>query len=197
MSIALKERELYTDVWQSIDQYAEYSPGEKFLPIFLDMIPDEARGRVLDAGCGSGKGAVALRAAGFDVTMADLTPAGLVPEAQALPFLERVLWDDWPQSTSLFARKTEWDWVYCSDVMEHIPTPFAMLVVRQLLSVAKHGVFFSISLMPDHFGVMVGHTLHHTIQSFAQWRDQLNAVGHVVEARDLLSNGIYLVTRRT
>lgn len=188
-TIATKERELYSTVWQSVEQYAEYSPGVTYLPVFLQMIGDQ-RGSILDAGCGSGKGSLALQAAGFRVWMTDLTSAGLLPETKGLPFIERALWDDWPDE------KVQWDYAYCCDVMEHIPTPFTMLVVRQLLSVAKQGVFFSISLMPDTFGVMVGQSLHQSVQTFPQWRDQLNTIGRVVEARDLLHTGVYFVERR-
>ncbi len=187
-SISTTEREKYATVWQSIDHYGDFSPGEKYLPLFLQMI-GEQRGQVLDAGCGSGKGSVALQAAGFTVTMADLTSAGLVPEADDIPFIERVLWDEWE-------RNDRFDWVYCCDVMEHIPTPFTMLVIRQLLSVCRKGVFLSISLMPDSYGVMIGQPLHHTVQTFPQWRDQLNTIGRVVEARDLLHTGVYFVERR-
>jgi 2-polyprenyl-3-methyl-5-hydroxy-6-metoxy-1,4-benzoquinol methylase len=186
-SIATKERELYSAVWQSVAQYGAYSPGESYLPLFLQMI-GERRGTIMDAGCGSGKGALALKAAGFDVTLSDITREGLVPEAQQLPFLQQVLWEDMPDLS--------FDYVYCCDVMEHIPTPFTMLVIRQLLSVARGGVFISISLMPDSFGVLIGQSLHQSVQTFPQWRDQLNTIGRVVEARDLLHTGVYFVERR-
>ena len=57
------ERTLYEQVWQSVSDYGSHAPGEHYLPIFLEMISGN-RGRVLDAGCGSGKGGLALRVAG-------------------------------------------------------------------------------------------------------------------------------------
>jgi 2-polyprenyl-3-methyl-5-hydroxy-6-metoxy-1,4-benzoquinol methylase len=187
MDLATKERQLYSTVWQSVEQYGSYSPGESYLPQFLQMI-GTSRGTILDAGCGSGKGALALQAAGFDVTLSDITRDGLVPEAEHLPFLQHVLWED---RTGL-----SFDYVYCCDVMEHIPMPFTMLVIRQLLSVARRGVFLSISLMPDSFGVLIGQSLHQSVQTFPQWRDQLDTIGRVIEARDLLHTGVYFVERR-
>jgi hypothetical protein len=65
-----------------------------------------------------------------------------------------------------------------------------------LLEVARRGVFLSISLMPDEFGAFVGKRLHQSVQTFVQWRDQLHAIGTVVEARDLLHCGVYLVKPR-
>jgi SAM-dependent methyltransferase len=188
MSIVDTERRTYEDAW-SLPAYSQHAPGEAYLPIALDLI-GPARGTVLDAGCGSGKGALALRAAGFDVRMVDLTPAGLVPEAQALPFTEAALWSD------LAAQIGQTDWVYCCDVMEHVPPAFTMLVAARLLAVARQGVFFSISLVPDSFGAWVGTPLHQTVQPFTWWRDHLGALGHVRECRDLLNAGVYLVEPR-
>lgn len=181
-----RERDTYDEMW-ALAAYAERSPGELLLPIFLDMTQTTMRGSVLDAGCGAGKGAIALAQAGFDVTCCDLTDAGLVPEAKALPFIEAALWSNLKRQVGFK------DWVYCCDVLEHLPTPFTMLAVSRLLEVARRGVFLSISLQPDNFGAWVGKPLHQTVQSFTAWRDQLAALGMVREARDLMTNGVYLV----
>lgn len=192
MSLVAAERATYEEMW-AIDGYADNSPGASLASTFA-ALTDEYVGRsrwtassVLDAGCGSGKGALALRELGFSVSLCDLTPAGLKPEAQALPFHQVALWDDVARVTGLH------DYVYCCDVMEHIPPVFSMLVVHQLLKVARKGVFLSISLVPDQCGAWVGKSLHQNVQSFTQWRDQLDTVGEVIEARDLLINAIYFV----
>lgn len=190
MNLIDKERETYESIW-AFDAYASHSPGEAYLSLFLDMTKDTMRVSVLDAGCGSGKGALALQAAGFDrVVLCDLTPAGLILEAQGLLFIEAPLWSDLKRRVGFV------DWVYCTDVLEHIPLPFTMLVVSRLLEVARRGVFLSISLMPDSFGAWIGKPLHQSVQTFTQWRDQLDAIGQVVEARDLLHCGVYLVAPR-
>lgn len=191
-----RERSLYRDVWQGVREYGKMAPGAQYLPLFQDMSQADRADSVLDAGCGSGKGALALRAAGFrDVRLCDLTDAGLVEEARAFPFRSACLWR--PLRPQLgYALGGCVDWVYCCDVMEHIPTPFTMLTVFQLLEVARKGVFLSISLMPDSFGVWVGQPLHQTVQAFAQWRDQLQSIGTVRECRDLLHSGVYLVEPR-
>jgi SAM-dependent methyltransferase len=188
MSLLATERDTYDEVYQTIEHYYKFSPGEEFLPLFLAM-SGLTHGAVLDAGCGTGKGGVALAAKGFDVTLLDLTDAGLCDEAKALPFLCSPLWKPVPHWRLGF------DAIYCCDVMEHIPTAFTMLVAQNLLNAGKRGAFFSISLVPDTLGVWVGTPLHQTVQSFTWWRDCLNEIGTVQECRDLISTGLYWVTR--
>jgi SAM-dependent methyltransferase len=185
------ERSKYADVWTSVSAYGERSPGEQMLPVFESMRRDGGGpATVLDAGCGAGRGALALHRAGHTVTCCDTTDAGLAEAARIFPFVTVNLWDD------LRDRLPVHDYVYCCDVLEHIPLPFTMLVVARLLEVARHGVFLSISTIPDQFGAWAGTSLHLSVQPFVEWRDQLNAVGRVVEARDLLIAGAYLVEHR-
>jgi 2-polyprenyl-3-methyl-5-hydroxy-6-metoxy-1,4-benzoquinol methylase len=184
--IRTQEQETYQTIW-ALDAYAAHSPGEAYVGTFRQLASMRSR-TVLDAGCGAGKGALALKAEGYDVFCADLVDVRQ-GEALDLPFRSVCLWDDLK-----VAMGREVDWVYCCDVLEHIPTPFTMLVIHQLLHVARRGVFLSISLQPDVFGAWVGKPLHQTVQSFTAWRDQLSELGTVTEARDLLSTGLYLVT---
>lgn len=194
MSIVAQERETYEAAW-TVGGYEEYSPGEVYLPLFLDMVrPPDGQTTVLDAGSGSGKGALALRYAGFQVTLADITNAGLVEEARSFPFYEVCLWQSLVGKVG-YQPGGKFDYVYCCDVLEHVPPVFTMLVVSRLLEVARLGVFLSISLVPDQFGVRIGKPLHQTVQPFLEWRDQLNALGRVRESRDLLHCGIYYVER--
>ena len=189
-SLIAREREKYETIW-SVPSYAKTSPGAQMLPVFQEMSQASPGDWVLDAGCGSGRGAVALRSVGFKVLCCDLTPEGLVGEAKGIPFFEQVLWE--PIGSGVMSA---WDWVYCCDVLEHIPPTFAMLVVSRLLDAARSGVFLNISTQPDNFGAWIGEPLHQTVQSFVQWRDQLNTIGRVIEARDMLISGCYLVKPR-
>lgn len=198
MSLVDTERATYEQMW-ALDAYSDNSPGEKLAAMF-DAIVKEMREdasptrrpflstpTVLDAGCGSAKGALALDALGYRVTLCDLTDSGVSPEAQWMPFVEVALWDD------LISKVGTHDFVYCCDVMEHVPPTFAMLVVQRLLDVTRHAVFFNISLVQDSFGMWVGKPLHQNVQTFMQWRDQLATLGEVLEARDCLTSGIFLV----
>jgi 2-polyprenyl-3-methyl-5-hydroxy-6-metoxy-1,4-benzoquinol methylase len=190
MSLLDTERATYETVWSSVEGYAQHSPGEQYLPLFLQVAQPPAK--VLDAATGSGKGALALQAAGFQVWTCDLTEAGLVDDARDLPFASQCLWHS-------FADKFAWrefDWVYCTDVLEHIPPQFTMLAIDQMLRVAKEGLFLTVSLVPDSFGVWAGKSLHQTVQPFTWWKDSLKELGTVVEARDLISNAVFVVKPR-
>jgi hypothetical protein len=196
-TLAIAERDLYETVW-GFEQYATNAPGAWYAEMFLEMagIEHPHQHVVLDAGCGSGKGGMALLAKGFrDVRLCDLTSAGLVDDAKALPFHEACLWEPLaPQLGYLHGGAA--DYVYCCDVLEHIPTPFVMLVVARLLEVCVRGAFFSVALRADEYGAFVGRPLHQTVEGFVWWRDNLSALGVMRECRDLGANGVYMLERR-
>ena len=198
------ERSLYDEAW-AVDGYDTFSPGEHYLPIFLDVLrndhEDPSAVTVLDAGCGAGKGSLALRHAGVGGVIGfDITDAGLLAEYKAagIPFIEGSLWKDvrgavTRESAVAFEQNGRVDWVYCTDVMEHVPEAMTMLVIHELLSAVRTGVFLSISLVPDQFGAMVGRPLHQTVRDFMWWKRMLSELGTVTEARDLLNAGVYVV----
>jgi SAM-dependent methyltransferase len=183
-----RERDLYAGIWDDLPQYADVAPGERYVSVLRDHCPPPAT--VLDAGTGSGKGALALARAGYAVVLCDLTAAGLVEEARALPFAEACLWR--PLAAQGLAPV---DAVYCTDVLEHLPPQLVLLAVDRMLSLARRGVLISVALHADGFGVWVGRPLHLTVESFLWWRDSLREVGQVTDARDLIASGLYWVTR--
>lgn len=186
-TIAEREKDTYETMF-GIEAYSVESPGETFAPLFVEMAKPKLGELILDAGCGSGKGTLALRALGHSVIMADLVDARCEEARLNASFTGGVcLWDD---LYSLYA-----DWTFCCDVLEHIPTEFTMLVVANLLKIAHRGVFFSIALEPDNFGALIGKSLHQTVKPFTWWRDRLVELGTIIECRDLLTTGLYLVTR--
>lgn len=186
-SLSATEKDLYDGVW-SLPGYADFAPGAHYAPAFAEMAAPAAGATVLDAGTGSGKGALALQALGLDVVAFDLSAAGL-PERFDIPFYQGSLLRELPFDTG------ECDWVYCTDVLEHIPEAFTMLVVARLLRVAKHGLFLSISLVPDQFGVWAGRPLHLTVKDFNWWKQSLRELGTIIECRDLLTTGLFLLRR--
>lgn len=192
--ILTAERDRYLEVWSSVEAYGHHAPGEARLPMFLDIVGNQ-RGTILDAGTGSGKGAVALKAAGFDVYTCDVTNAGMIPEARELPFSEACLWHD----LSRLARHTgQWgrskfSFVYCCDVLEHIPPQFTMLAIDQMLRVSRVGLFLTISLVSDNFGAWIGEPLHRTVMPYLWWRDSIAEIGTIQESRDLLSDAVFFV----
>lgn len=204
--VTSRERDIYETMWACVDAYGTNSPGAQHARLFLEMaeVPVSGDGVaanrpvVLDAGCGAGKGAVALRAAGFRPIMCDITNAGILTNADELagiPFAEACLWRPLsPQLPFLLGGKA--DYAYCCDVLEHIPTGLAGLVVSRLLEVTRQAVFLSVGLASDEFGVFVGEPLHKTVESFVYWRDLLREVGELTAARDLIASGVYVVRPR-
>ena len=186
MNLAAVERDLYDKAF-AIDAYSIESPGELFAPAFLEMAAPNVGESVLDAGCGTGKGALALEACGLRPTLLDLVDAR-IDAAMHFPFIGAAcLWRALP---------VQCDWAYCCDVLEHIPEEFTMLVAMRVIHAAKHGAFFSIALEPDNFGTLLGEPLHKTVRPFTWWRDHLSELGGVAACRDVLTNGLYLVEPR-
>jgi 2-polyprenyl-3-methyl-5-hydroxy-6-metoxy-1,4-benzoquinol methylase len=202
LQVADKQRATYEAAW-ALDSYATHSPGAELASKFIDMAGPPVGSTVLDAGCGSGKGAVALKEAGLTVAMCDITRDGLVREAEGIPFVEASLWSDLRHVfyasrlvPSQYPSAGRFDYVYCCDVLEHIPEEFTMLCVARMLDVASTGLFLSVALVPDHFGALVGTALHLTVRPFTWWRDNLSEIGHIAECRDLITNGLYLIRTR-
>ena len=182
MNVAESERLKYEKAW-SIPEYANHSPGAQAVELFAEMC--EPYGDVIDLGTGSGKGALALKDIGLDVTMLDLTFDGLVEGTDGIRRIEAPLWGKWLGA---------WDWGYCADVMEHIPPEYTMLVLDRIMSHCEQ-VFFHICFVPDGFGKVVGQPLHLTVMPFEWWKSHLSEFGAVVECRDLMANGVYHVAR--
>jgi 2-polyprenyl-3-methyl-5-hydroxy-6-metoxy-1,4-benzoquinol methylase len=193
--ISERERDLYVEVWQSLDRYGTegetFLPGMHFLPILLDLVGKE-RGSLLDAGCGNGMTGIAYQEAGFSVTLSDLTDAGLTEEARTLPFLPACLWQGFPARAILGGK---YQIATCTDVLEHIPEQFTMLSVDQLLRVARR-VFLTVRHIPDGYGAWVGEPLHKTVRPYTWWRDSLKEVGTLLEARDCIVNGVFFLEAR-
>lgn len=196
--LAQTERQTYEDIFDSIPAYSEHSPGENFLPQFLDMAGIDGehwRYSVLDAGCGTGKGAIALKNAGFRVKACDLTYKGLVPgfTSHDIPFNEACLWSPIAPQIGHTDVGGRFDYVYCCDVIEHIPPEYVMLAIRNLLDVSRRGVFLSIGLQHDTFGIWLGKQFHQTVRPHAWWRSNLASISRLRECRDLLVCGLYML----
>lgn len=166
----LSERDKYLKMWQ-IDAYRKYSPGEVTASVFLDQMKPIAPGPVIDFGCGTGRGGLALSKAGLDVTLVDFVSSSRDHEALHLPFLE---WD-LTQPCPLRA-----PYGYCCDVMEHIPEADALKVMQNIMeSVDK--CFFQIATVPDSFGAMIGQDLHVNVKPWHWWVSLVEANGGTLE----------------
>lgn len=196
MTTVEAERQKYEKIWANED-YAKHSPGEEIASLFFEISKAAPGETVIDLGTGSGKGALVLDEFGLDVTILDLTFSGLDERAQKFEKVEAPLWGRWNSRTSNgHSVPREWDYGYCADVMEHIPPEYVMLTLTRVM-VSCERAFFHICFMPDGFGKTIGEPLHLTVMPFEWWKARLGEVGQIVECRDLLSNGVFYVERRT
>ncbi len=186
------EREFrkYEGMWE-IPAYAVSSPGERHVKsgLYEGMCAPEVGDSCIDLGCGSGKGGqMLIEKHKLNVTFLDMVD-GRVGASKGGNFIQQCLWHPLP------IRNPKWKYGFCSDVMEHIPTEYTMLSIRNMLD-ACDSVWFAISLVDDPWGSYVGEPLHITIRSFPWWLEHLNDLGRVISARDLINAGMYHVTSK-
>ena len=184
MTIQDQERSKYKDAW-ALSGYRQFSPGESFVDLFMSMTNAKPGDSVVDFGAGAGAASRKLKDRGLSVTSVDLVDADW--QHSDIPLLTGCLWRTLPLAgVHRFG--------YCCDVMEHLPKQFTALALSNMLSKCSK-LFLSISFTDDFFGHMVGEPLHLTVEPFVWWRDTLTEVGTLIEARDLLGEGVFLLTR--
>jgi len=167
----LSEAEKYERMWLH-SAYRAVSPGELAVDLFFSTAAATVpiRGRVIDFGCGTGRGAKRIRDAGYDVLLVDFAGNCRDPEALLLPFRKHDL-------TQPLAEQG--DVGYCIDVMEHIPTADVPCVFFTIFNSVPR-CFFQISLVDDVCGELIGHKLHLTVKPAAWWIERLSAFGKIL-----------------
>lgn len=184
MGIAELERAKYAKAWD-IQAYHTESPGVVFVDMFKQIAKPKAGQMVLDIGAGSGAATVKLKEAGLNAVGFDLTDTAW--NHPDIPFRMGCAWQPLPFDNVF-------DFGFCCDVMEHVPTQFTALAISRILDVCDRA-FFSISFKPDVMGRAIGEPLHLTVQPFRWWRDTFRELGTLYEARDLLGDGIFYAGR--
>ena len=101
---------------------------------FCDLLP--ARGRVLDAGCGAGRDARAFAHAGFEVVAFDACPELAALAAQHSGVDVQVA------SFASFSPRSQFDGVWCSASLLHLPPAEREEVALRLVGVLKVGGLF-------------------------------------------------------
>lgn len=183
MIITERERVKYERAW-GLDNYSDNSPGADFVPLFMSIVKPARGQSVYDIGAGHGAASRALKDAGLDVHAFDLTSHGW-PHSD-IPIMVGTVWKH------LGWGEHDFDYGYCCDVMEHLPTQFVALSISEILRTCRQA-FFSICFKQDVHGDAIRDRLHLTVESFSWWRDTFREIGYVHEARDLIGDGVFLV----
>lgn len=180
----LTERDKYRVMW-GIDSYRTVAPGEDVAPLFLEVVKPD--GVVVDFGCGTGRGALALERAGVKVFLTDFAGNCRDAEANGLPFMEWDMTEPCPMGLSA-------PYGFCTDVMEHIPPEDVEKVLSNIFAVAPR-VFFSIGTTPDIGGALIQQTLHVNVMNHSAWRDVLSRFGRISFEQEGGASSVFYVER--
>lgn len=187
MNLVEHERAKYAQLWSDIPEYREYSPGVENVQRFMDVMKPAPESTLLDVGCGTGVAGLMFEKHGLRSYWVDITDAGLHADVNRSRFIQTPLWSEWNDALGF-------DYGFCCDVMEHIPTEYTMLVIDRIMAVCRT-TWFQISLVPDQFGATIGQPLHLTVKPFDWWLARMKMAGTVIDARDLCGQALYVVRK--
>lgn len=187
-TITDREAAKYAQAWH-LGGYADNSPGANFVDLFFRIAQPRPSQTILDIGAGAGAASAKLSERGLRVNAFDLTD-----EAWSIdvPLRTGSIWRDLPRS--FIGEAGSFDFGYCCDVMEHIPPQFVALSISEMLKSCRR-VFYSISFKRDVHGDAMRDRLHLTIESFTWWRDTFRELGTLLEARDIIGDGVFYLER--
>jgi len=116
-----------------------------------------------------------------------------LPDPQPFPFFRAALWDDLLRASGR-GRGGQYDWVYCTDVLEHLPPQFTMLAVEQMIRVATQGVFLTVT--PSRTSSASGWAgAPPDRPALRVVAGQPPGTGELVDARDMIGNALFVIWR--
>ena len=162
--------------------------GLQFLQDALSQLNLKAGDKLWDFGAGTGKCILAFRQAGIEADGFDITKDRIEQDADKF-ITQTTLWD-------LPKDAIPRDWGFCSDVMEHIPTEKVDDVLKGISRLNKRGMYFTISLVHDNCGKLIGEPLHLTVMPSSWWGAKLKQHWENVSLRAENATNVIFVVRK-
>lgn len=139
--------------------------------LFVRAFPD-AEGVIIDMGCGTGRAAALLnKLEGMSVILIDHARNCLDDDVKTEldhRFQKACLW-------KLPSYIDPAEYIFCCDVMEHIPEERVDMVLRNIAARCLIGGIFKISTVKDSMGqAIVGEPLHLTIKPAKWWVEKIS-----------------------
>jgi 2-polyprenyl-3-methyl-5-hydroxy-6-metoxy-1,4-benzoquinol methylase len=163
LTITAIEKAKYEKVWTELPQYGIFSPGCVHIEDICEYLKGKGITTVLDAGTGSGKALKSLLNAGFDAVGVDITLRGINPKLELKGKIMEYALHQIPTDRL-------YEFIYCTDVMEHIPKELIDLSLERLSAICVGEAYFMISLLNDGFGKLVNETLHVSVLKADEWK---------------------------
>lgn len=170
----LSEKEKYEKLW-ALAPYRDLSPGLLALPDFLSYFDPKPEESLIDFGCGAGLTALPLLERGLRVSLVDIAENSLAETIRTLLLLrpEALTFHVapfWELSDTLESA----DWIYCVDVLEHLPESYVDESLQAMASRMKKGGLLQMTLKSDEMGKMIGETLHLTVKPLSWWEEKIS-----------------------
>ncbi len=191
------EKTKYDVIWRDYPQYRDCSPGELFVPFFFDGFKNELRAgqTIIDFGCGTARVAKQFLGKGLNVHLVDISPYCLDEEirhiltllSSQIHFHQGCLWQLPEDLKSTY-------WIYCCDVLEHIPEDYVEKCLEQIAKRMRFGGYFSICMQEDLTGKKLGHPLHLTIKDKDWWETKISKYFKIV-GEDAFADDLYFNIR--
>jgi 2-polyprenyl-3-methyl-5-hydroxy-6-metoxy-1,4-benzoquinol methylase len=165
------EKSKYYKAWtQAYD--ADSNCGVYHVDYFSQVLNIQPNQTVADVGCGNGIATAKLQELGLNATGIDFVD---VAWKQDLPFINACIWD---------LPDVKFDYVFCTDVFEHLPEDKVNLAFDNIKRIATRGVYFAIATRPDEAGKKINEILHLTVKPIKWWIPHLESRWQCVSVRN-------------